>query len=61
MSRRSELDGVQLPLALDASLPSPPCRVRVSRRARRLQIEVTPFHGVEVIVPPRQSRRRVTS
>jgi len=65
MSRRSELDGSQLPLDLgptrDASLPAPPCRVRVSRRTRRLMIEVTPFHGVEVIVPPRQSRRRIAS
>jgi predicted metal-dependent hydrolase len=65
MSRRSDLDGSQLPLALGpggpGSVPAPPCRVRVSRRARRLLIEVTPFHGVEVIVPPRQSRRRVAS
>jgi hypothetical protein len=59
MSRRSELDGAQLPLDLGPA--APPCRVRVSRRARRLLIEVTPSRGVEVIVPPRQSRRRVAS
>jgi predicted metal-dependent hydrolase len=63
MSRRSELDGAQLPLDLGATGADapPPCRVRVSRRARRLLIEVTPSRGVEVIVPPRQSRRRVAS
>lgn len=52
---------IELRAADGVLLPPPPCRVRVSRRARFLQIEVTPLHGVEVIVPPSQSRRRIAS
>jgi predicted metal-dependent hydrolase len=37
----------------------PPYRVRLSRRARSLQIEVTPWRGVEIIVPNRTSAKRV--
>lgn len=60
MSRATELQ-----LALDLRPAdggaAPPYRVRVSPRAKRLQIEVNPFHGVEVIVPRRHSARRVAS
>jgi hypothetical protein len=37
----------------------PPCRLRLSYRARALQISVTPWRGVEVIVPHRTSAKRV--
>ncbi len=60
MSRATDLQ-----LALDLRPAdggaAPPCRVRVSARAKQLQIEVNPFNGVEVIVPRRHSARRVAS
>lgn len=53
--------GTQLTL----DLPSPPAgqqpqvRLRSSTRARHLQIKVSPWQGVEVIVPRRRSAREV--
>lgn len=53
----------QLPdtqLALDlAPRGEPAIVVRHSRRARRMQIKISPWRGVEVVVPPRHSEKRV--
>lgn len=48
----------QLSLALEPA-EGPAWTLRPSRRARRLQIRVSPWQGVEVVVPPRVSPRRV--
>ncbi|MDX1455727.1 MAG: SprT family zinc-dependent metalloprotease [Gammaproteobacteria bacterium] len=39
--------------------PTPRTQVRISQRARYLQIKVTPWKGVEVVVPKRATRREV--
>lgn len=59
----SRLIAEQAQLALAEVAPDlgAPCRVRLSPRARHLQIAVSPLHGVEVIVPRRHSARRVAS
>lgn len=47
-------------LAFDLLSPAEPViHVRHSQRARRMQIRVSPWHGVEVVVPPRHSEKRV--
>ena len=51
-------------LALDLPVPGPgsrepEVRLRPSARARHLQIKVSPWQGVEVIVPKRRSAREV--
>lgn len=47
-------------LAFDLASPAEPAiHVRHSQRARRMQIKVSPWHGVEVVVPPRHSEKRV--
>lgn len=53
--------GTQLTLALPEppSDSQPPVRLRASTRARHLQIKVSPWQGVEVIVPKRRSARDV--
>lgn len=64
MSRALRPAAAQLDLPLVAAVAQaeqPPYRVRLSRRARSLQIEVTPWRGVEVIVPHRTSAKRVQS
>lgn len=48
----------QLALALEA-VEGPQWAFRASRRVRRLQIRVSPWQGVEVVMPPRTSARRV--
>lgn len=54
---------MQLSLALRAmtaeDTDTPAWQIRPSRRARRLQIRVSPWQGVEVVVPPRTSVREV--
>lgn len=53
----------QLSLLLNTETPAPAAdpgwRVRLSRRARHLKIQVFPHGGVEVVVPPRTSAREV--
>jgi len=53
--------GAQLALKLadPAQGIEPPLRLRASARARHLQIKVSPWQGVEVIVPRRRSAREV--
>lgn len=61
MPSRKSADA-QLALPLDpvpAAAARPPLHIRHSRRARRLQIKVSPWRGVEVVVPPRHSASRV--
>jgi predicted metal-dependent hydrolase len=60
MSRANEIQ-LRLDLRPADGGAAPPYRVRVSARAKQLQIEVNPFNGVEVIVPRRHSARRVAS
>src|SRR5690606_3246230 len=48
-----------LDLAPAARAGEPPVRLRPSTRARHLQIKVSPWQGVEVIVPKRRSAREV--
>lgn len=60
MSRATELQ-FALDLRSADGGAAPPYRVRVSARAKQLQIEVNPFNGVEVIVPRRHSAKRVAS
>lgn len=60
MSRANEIQ-LTLDLRPSGGGAAPPYRVRVSARAKQLQIEVNPFNGVEVIVPRRHSARRVAS
>lgn len=60
MSRANDLQ-YALDLRPSDGGAAPPYRVRVSARAKQLQIEVNPFNGVEVIVPRRHSARRVAS
>ncbi|HEX7031257.1 MAG TPA: SprT family zinc-dependent metalloprotease [Gammaproteobacteria bacterium] len=55
----------QLPLDFDTAAPpavspiEPPVRLRSSARAKHLQIKVSPWAGVEVIVPRRRTSREV--
>ena len=47
---------ISLPLQDLESNPIPPYHLRVSSRARRMQIRVSPWRGIEVIVPKRHPR-----
>lgn len=47
-------------LAFDLTSPAEPAiKVRHSQRARRMQIKISPWRGVEVVVPPRHSEKRI--
>lgn len=61
MANSSKQAGQQLALQLPAPRfdREPPVRLRPSTRARHLQIKVSPWLGVEVIVPKRRSAREV--
>lgn len=53
--------GAQLALELQSPehAGEPPVRLRQSARARHLQIKVSPWQGIEIIVPRRRSAREV--
>ncbi|MEE8119032.1 MAG: SprT family zinc-dependent metalloprotease [Gammaproteobacteria bacterium] len=56
MNASAEALQISLPLQDLESNPIPPYHLRVSTRARRMQIRVSPWRGIEVIVPRRHPR-----
>ena len=56
MNASAEALQISLPLQDYDSNPIPPYRLRVSMRARRMQIRVSPWRGIEVIVPSRHAK-----